>query len=75
MQSSTTVEDFSETSITSGQGNITRGGSTLTVLHIDDDNTGDPNNNGAAVAGTYENPHTTAAGANADPLDADVILI
>ena len=79
MQSSTTVEEFSVTSVTSGSGTVTRGGDALTIVHIDDNNTGDPNNDGAAALGTYENPHvdadTAVTGANDNALDADIILV
>ncbi|MBT5032220.1 MAG: hypothetical protein HOM55_07990, partial [Proteobacteria bacterium] len=74
-QFSTSVKEFSVSSVATGEGNITRGGNAVTILHIDNDNSGDPLNDAGAVAGTYENPHATATAANADGLDADVILI
>lgn len=54
---------------------ITEQGEVVTVVHVDNDNSGDPDNDPGADGGTYENPHTDAASTNGDTTEADIILV
>ncbi|MDZ7839516.1 MAG: inverse autotransporter beta domain-containing protein [Gammaproteobacteria bacterium] len=73
--STRTEESVSTEATTDAPETLTRNGNPVTIVHIDDVNTGDPENDAGAPAGTYENPHTGATSANNDPLDSDIILV
>ncbi len=79
VSTSTRVSTAVRTSVNSVSANrteaLTNNGTAISIVHVDDNNAGDPGNSAAAVAGTYENPHTNAASTNANPVDANILLV
>ena len=68
-------ESTSQTQSTGAVTPLTDGGNPITVVHVDDDNVGDPNNGAGLDDGTFENPHIDVTSTNANALDANIVLV